>query len=244
MKILCSSDIHSENTIFQNFINELEKPVYDCGILAGDLIDEYPTSSEAVECGIATPDDFNDGYDENLTLDDLEKQIQNVNKMFEDENSVLMKTLGIKRDSIVNKLIKIGKPVFVVLGNHDKINWTTNAPVYNIHQKYVDYQGYRFIGYRYTLMEKSEKEIKEDLKRIIPYINKKTILITHSPPYGILDKTNKGDNIGSKSIRDIITKYKLSLHVFGHVHEDYGNLKNMINASYFVERKFVSVNIN
>lgn len=175
---------------------------------------------------------------------EMEKQIQNVNKMFEDENSVLMKTLGIKRDSIVNKFIKIGKPVFVVLGNHDKINWTTNAPVYNIHQKYVDYQGYRFIGYRYTLMEKSEKEIEEDLKRIIPYINEKTILVTHSPPYGILDKTNKGDKIGSKAIRDIITKYKLKLHVFGHVHEDYGNLKNMINAPYFVERKFVSVNIS
>ncbi len=64
------------------------------------------------------------------------------------------------------------------------------------------------------------------------------ILITHSPPYGILDEvkhdyysgfvsnmkyTPKHEHVGSKSLFDISRKLKnLKLFVFGHIHEGYG----------------------
>lgn len=73
------------------------------------------------------------------------------------------------------------------------------------------------------------------------------ILITHGPAYGILDKTNKGASVGSKSLQTWL-KYvaRPMLHVFGHIHESYGtekvfpryNNKMMIsvNASVVNER--------
>ncbi len=46
------------------------------------------------------------------------------------------------------------------------------------------------------------------------------ILISHSPPYGILDRTYDGVNAGSLAIRDFMDKFD---YIFcGHIHESYG----------------------
>lgn len=49
------------------------------------------------------------------------------------------------------------------------------------------------------------------------------ILITHSPPYSILDKVSDGYSVGSPSLFNWM-KYvaRPKLHVFGHIHEAYG----------------------
>lgn len=44
------------------------------------------------------------------------------------------------------------------------------------------------------------------------------ILITHSPPHGVLDKCLNG-NVGSKTLLEAIERIKLKLHIFGHIHE-------------------------
>lgn len=48
------------------------------------------------------------------------------------------------------------------------------------------------------------------------------ILITHTPPYGILDKCRRG-RVGSQELRNRVLNRsmlpKLKLHVFGHIHE-------------------------
>jgi len=51
------------------------------------------------------------------------------------------------------------------------------------------------------------------------------ILITHCPPRGILDKTALGQHIGCEELKARIEELKLKLHVFGHVHESRGVLK-------------------
>lgn len=53
------------------------------------------------------------------------------------------------------------------------------------------------------------------------------ILVTHSPPYGLLDCVEnymygKKENVGSLSLGNICKKLKHKLHVFGHIHEEYG----------------------
>lgn len=48
------------------------------------------------------------------------------------------------------------------------------------------------------------------------------ILITHGPPFGMLDKTTHGIYAGSKLLADRLLKLKLKLHIFGHIHEAYG----------------------
>lgn len=73
------------------------------------------------------------------------------------------------------------------------------------------------------------------------------VLITHSPPYGVLDKVVEGFSVGSPALYNWL-KYveRPKLHVFGHIHEAYGQAeifptydnKMMIsvNASHVNER--------
>jgi len=50
------------------------------------------------------------------------------------------------------------------------------------------------------------------------------ILVTHGPPFGILDKTAYGDLVGCESLLQTVKKIKPELHLFGHIHEGYGLL--------------------
>lgn len=61
------------------------------------------------------------------------------------------------------------------------------------------------------------------------------ILITHGPPYGILDKNIFGINAGDQILLSAITAKKPKYHFFGHIHEGVGVLGSgettCINAS-------------
>lgn len=61
------------------------------------------------------------------------------------------------------------------------------------------------------------------------------ILITHTPPFGILDKSSQHISLGCKELLDKVKKIKPKYHVFGHVHASYGIAKidntTFINAS-------------
>ena len=48
------------------------------------------------------------------------------------------------------------------------------------------------------------------------------ILITHGPPFGILDKTVDGERTGCEKLLLKVYQTKPKLHVFGHIHEAYG----------------------
>lgn len=66
------------------------------------------------------------------------------------------------------------------------------------------------------------------------------ILVTHGPPFGILDKTKNGDYAGCSKLRKRIKEVKPKYHIFGHIHEGYGKRKVgdtiFINASTCNER--------
>jgi len=49
------------------------------------------------------------------------------------------------------------------------------------------------------------------------------ILVTHGPPFGILDAVAPGRNVGDRALYDRIRNLPdLRLHIFGHIHEGYG----------------------
>lgn len=52
--------------------------------------------------------------------------------------------------------------------------------------------------------------------------NKEAILLSHAPPYKILDKTRAGKHIGSKILLSAIKKYPPRIVLCGHVHEAVG----------------------
>ncbi len=57
------------------------------------------------------------------------------------------------------------------------------------------------------------------------------ILITHSPPYRVLDKSKTG-NIGSETLLNRVKDVKPKIHAFGHIHECPGSIQ--IDATLFI----------
>jgi Icc-related predicted phosphoesterase len=51
------------------------------------------------------------------------------------------------------------------------------------------------------------------------------VLITHGPPHGVLDLTNRGEDAGSLSLFQRVYEVKPRLHVFGHIHEAAGRFE-------------------
>jgi Icc-related predicted phosphoesterase len=64
----------------------------------------------------------------------------------------------------------------------------------------------------------------EDRRRLYAQIPEDTdVLVTHGPPYGILDSTpESGFHSGCRELFDAVMRVKPTLHVFGHVHGAYG----------------------
>lgn len=75
------------------------------------------------------------------------------------------------------------------------------------------------------------------------------ILITHTPPYGILDQSRSGKSIGCKVLTKQLKVLQVKFHVFGHVHASYGrksiketefiNVSNMNSAKGLVNEPLV-----
>jgi Icc-related predicted phosphoesterase len=81
----------------------------------------------------------------------------------------------------------------------------------------------------------------EAINRHWKLISSKTdILITHGPPFGILDKTNSEENTGCQDLLKKVKEIKPKYHLFGHIHEAYGIWKDenttFINASLLDHR--------
>jgi Icc-related predicted phosphoesterase len=66
------------------------------------------------------------------------------------------------------------------------------------------------------------------------------ILITHGPPFGILDCTIQQMRVGCEDLLKSVEKIKPKLHVFGHIHEDFG-LKEK-GKTTFVNASCVDIN--
>lgn len=91
----------------------------------------------------------------------------------------------------------------------------------------TEYEGLKIWGSPWTptygdwhFMKERGVEIKEKWD-LIP--NDIDILITHGPPHGILDFVDD-ENTGCEELQKALFRVKPKLHVFGHIHEGYGNV--------------------
>lgn len=167
--------------------------------------------------------------------------------------AALQKALQEVKD-ICHLLEKIPVPVYGVLGNADLtyyqqfINWPFNL----LHNQITKINNYDFIGYdgrplyQFETENRNERafaeaEIKSDLTSLFSKVNpKKTVLVTHAPPYMILDQVDEkmrqyavgtyGEkaqegHIGSTGLKSIVETYKPLLHIFSHIHEAAGIVK-------------------
>jgi len=90
----------------------------------------------------------------------------------------------------------------------------------------------KITGFQYVLPtpwdtnnELPEDELAKKLGSIEGKVDKKTIFITHGPPKGILDRVANGLRAGSVSIFNLVKDKQPIFHIFGHIHEAFGNAK-------------------
>lgn len=83
------------------------------------------------------------------------------------------------------------------------------------------------------------KERGPEIKRYWDMIPKVDILVTHGPPYGILDAVNRGsrsdvrlgetgphiEHVGCEDLLEAVRRVKPRYHLFGHLHGSWGQVK-------------------
>lgn len=84
---------------------------------------------------------------------------------------------------------------------------------------------------------KTEDELFEQYKNI----HDVDILVTHQPPYGILDRAVSGESCGSHALLDLVERLKPRIHVFGHIHEGFGYVAKKLSTKH--ETLFVNCSI-
>lgn len=120
-----------------------------------------------------------------------------------------------------------------IAGNHDflferKMITESDFPdgVTYLENSMAEIEGLSIYGSPYTpefrnwaFMKKRGEDIR-NVWRLIP--NHVDILVTHGPPFMILDQTAYGTYTGCEGLLIRVKELRPKVHVFGHVHEGYG----------------------
>jgi Icc-related predicted phosphoesterase len=131
----------------------------------------------------------------------------------------------------------------VIGGNHDRYLTHKNNPFKKAHyllNSSITLFGYKIWGSPYTpsfgnwfFMKNRGQQMKEIWDQIPEDTD---ILVTHGPPYGILDQNRNDIPCGCEELRRAVDRIRPKYHVFGHIHEEYGqtekNGTTFINCSY------------
>ncbi|MEM4258876.1 MAG: metallophosphoesterase [Candidatus Thermoplasmatota archaeon] len=127
----------------------------------------------------------------------------------------------------------------------------TNSKAINIDRTHITIKNQEFIGIGGDLSEPFTKTLIHRGKKTQPLnelITKKTILVTHVPPYGFQDTTFLGHHIGNKELKEVLETYEPFLIICGHVHEDpgYTTYKNttIVNCSLGKKTEGALIDIN
>jgi Icc-related predicted phosphoesterase len=146
------------------------------------------------------------------------------------------------------------KHKIVIAGNHDwcfedhcRVMAETILSYHNIHylnDSGVEIEGLKFWGSpvspwfnNWAFNRGRGEEIKAHWDLIPSYTD---ILITHGPPYEVLDQCDHGELVGCVDLYETVMNLQPKIHAFGHVHEGYGirevNGIKFVNASNLDER--------
>jgi len=102
----------------------------------------------------------------------------------------------------------------------------------------------RFLGLNGTLplpfLSKISCRETHHLRLLVPFMNRKTILVVHPPPRGICDKVGNRFSAGSFHLRRFIENHPPLMVLCGHIHEQAGYqfLKNTVIVNCAMNHKF------
>ncbi|MCC7571558.1 metallophosphoesterase family protein [Candidatus Micrarchaeota archaeon] len=127
-------------------------------------------------------------------------------------------------------------PVYAVTGNNDPnyIYDLISKKNCNLEEKEMTYRGWRVVGLGgspigpfNTINEFTDEVATAKLGKF--NIDSNTIILSHSPPYGVLDKNNMDASIGSHPLLNFIEEYNPFAVFCGHTHSE-GRVKIFQNT--------------
>lgn len=141
-------------------------------------------------------------------------------------------------------------PVVAVWGNHDfvgarvPVSSLLQLPVTFLQDDYVVIDGVKFHGTPWHpwindwwVFGTSEERLADHWQEIQPDTD---VLISHGPPYQILDRCLDGEHVGSKTQRAWLDAHPVPLTICGHIHEAVGNI--FVGKSHFANVSLVDFN--
>ena len=125
------------------------------------------------------------------------------------------------------------KNIIVVPGNHDQIvqleqrkckAYFADHGIHMLVDEGIVIDGVKFYGTPWTNEFFNWYYMMPDKRLMLPFeaIDKDTdVLISHGPPYGILDQDMNDEHLGSRSLLEVLGRndHHISHCVFGHIHE-------------------------
>jgi len=134
-----------------------------------------------------------------------------------------------------------------VAGNHDRLFEINNrlarkllgAEIVYLQDSMVEIEGLKIYGspwqpwfFDWAFNLPRGEPLAEKWRLIPPATD---VLITHGPPFGILDFPPDGFSVGCERLRLRVEEIRPRLHVFGHIHHSYGTQEKLgvrfVNAS-------------
>lgn len=131
---------------------------------------------------------------------------------------------GKRLKPILNELNLLGKPCFLIHGNHEEsedmetlVNDFDNLTF--IHKKKVNYKDLEIVGYGGDGFSKIDKNAENYFKNITL---QNGIILFHGPPFNTNQDFVNGLHVGNESYRNIIEEKKPLVVICGHIHENFG----------------------
>jgi Icc-related predicted phosphoesterase len=139
---------------------------------------------------------------------------------------------------ILRMLKPLTVPVLYIMRNDDLVEpEPAGSQFQSIHGRRLDLGAYNFVGYQFSppfmggIFEKLEEEIATDLSRLESFMDSATVLVTHSPAQGILDRGILDLPAGSPSILAVTNRRPVRAHIHGHIHECFGREGRHFNVA-------------
>jgi Icc-related predicted phosphoesterase len=190
LQIVVFGDIHDHHQRLGATLGLLDAPRYDLALLAGDVGEDPPWDAEGRRIR-------REAHDRSLR--------RTVNRVAE----------------------RVGCPVLFVPGNHDLRDATGDLRGTNIDGRVVEAAGLTVAGFggagptRFGFpYEWTEEQADRMLEDLLGGQAAPDVLLSHAPPANTrLDRTHRGDHVGSPAVRKWIGQARPRLFVCGHIHE-------------------------
>lgn len=243
MKILTTSDIHGNKALIYFLLEIVKKEHVSAVIIAGDVAPKgfYQLFKEGLKF------DINSGFRLKNRADILKGDEQQIKTKLDllgfveiPRDEYNLSTVQAKQTEKLNEVCGLLKAidvhVYLLIGNDDHIpagDWDKvlrKHGIFNLNLRMHTLGRLKLVGFQYVLPtpwntnnELPEDELAKKLINIESLVDRNTIFITHGPPKGILDRVANGFRAGSESILKLVKDKQPIFHIFGHIHEAFGN---------------------